>query len=84
VGGLFTAQSFASSYPVKEDLYVSELWKVDEAGAFEEKIENSGGFLINFEEVSFIEIFNLNFKPLATTPGVDRTVLDTNCFLAVY
>jgi hypothetical protein len=63
LGGLYTAKSFASSYPEKEDLYLSELWKLDENGAFREPIENSGGLLISFEEVNFIEIFKLDFAP---------------------
>jgi hypothetical protein len=65
LGGLYTAKSFASSYPEKEDLYLAELWKLDENGAFQEPMENTGGLLVNFEEVSFIEIFKLDFTPIA-------------------
>ncbi|GHU60843.1 hypothetical protein FACS189445_1380 [Spirochaetia bacterium] len=66
LGGLYSGNSFASSYPEKKDLYLSQLWKIDEEGAFKEKVENSGGLLVNFEEVTYIEIFNLEFKPVAT------------------
>jgi hypothetical protein len=66
LGGLYTKKSFASAYPEKEDLYLSELWKLDEAGAFQEPVENSGGLLIDFEAVNFIEIFKLDFTPLTS------------------
>jgi hypothetical protein len=66
LGGLYSGKSFASSYPEKEDLYLSQLWKVDEKGVFKEPVENSGGLLVNFEEVHFIEIFKLDFTPLTT------------------
>jgi hypothetical protein len=70
LGGLYTDKSFASAYPEKEDLYLSELWRLNEKGEFQEPVENSGGLLVNFEEVSFIEIFKLNFEPLAVMePG---------------
>jgi hypothetical protein len=64
VGGLYSGNSFASSYPEKEDLYLSQLWKVDEQGVFKEPVENSGGLLVNFEEIHFIEFFKLDFTPL--------------------
>jgi hypothetical protein len=44
---------------------LAELWKLDENGAFQEPMENTGGLLVNFEEVSFIEIFKLDFIPIA-------------------
>jgi hypothetical protein len=66
LGGLYTAESFASSYPEKEDLYLSELWQLDEDGRFIKPIENTGGLLVNFDEVNFIEIFKLNFEPQGT------------------
>jgi hypothetical protein len=65
LGGLYTSKSFASSFPEKEDLYLSELWRLDEDGGFIEPVENTGGLLVNFEEVNFIEIYKLNFEPLA-------------------
>ncbi|MDR1904863.1 MAG: DUF6338 family protein [Treponema sp.] len=64
LGGLYTEKSFASAYPEKEDLYLSELWRLDQVGAFQEPVENSGGLLVNFEEVNFIEIFKLNYEPV--------------------
>jgi hypothetical protein len=64
LGGLYSDNSFASSYPAKEGLYLSELWELDEKGGFIAPVENTGGLLVNFEEVNFIEFFKLNFTPL--------------------
>jgi len=68
IGGLFSTESFASSYPEKEDLYLEEVWEVDENGAFRAKKENTHGLLVNFEEVQFIEFFTINGTPL-NAPG---------------
>jgi hypothetical protein len=62
-GGLYCSNSFASSYPEKEDLYLEELWKVDEKGVFTEKVENTNGLSVNFEEIHYIEFFKLDGMP---------------------
>jgi hypothetical protein len=64
VGGLYSGNSFASSYPEKEDLYLEELWIVDEKGVFQEKVENTNGLLVNFEEIKLIEFFKLDGTPI--------------------
>jgi hypothetical protein len=64
IGGLYSVNSFASSYPEKEDLYLEELWKVDEDGKFEEKIPYTKGLLVNFEEIKYIEFFKLDGTPI--------------------
>jgi hypothetical protein len=71
LGGLFSTKSFASSFPEKESLYLSQLWKLDEDGRFKEPLEMSGGLLVNYDEVSFIEIFNLDFQQ-KETPDKDQ------------
>jgi hypothetical protein len=71
LGGLFSTKSFASSFPEKEILYLSQLWKLDKDGRFKEPLKMSGGLLVNYDEVSFIEIFNLDFQQ-NETPDKDR------------
>ncbi|GHT87328.1 hypothetical protein FACS1894137_14470 [Spirochaetia bacterium] len=66
MGGLYSGKSFASSYPEKADLYIEQLWQLDEKGAFLAPVEKSGGLLVSFEEVAFIEIFKLDFTPLTS------------------
>ena len=43
LGGLYTGESFASSYPEPQEIFLSEVWKVDEAGRFQHKIEETKG-----------------------------------------
>jgi hypothetical protein len=58
IGGLYGADSFASSYPEKEDVYLQEIWKIDENGGFIEKIPDSKGLLVNHDAIEYIELFN--------------------------
>jgi hypothetical protein len=68
-GGLYSGNSFASSYPEKEDLYLEELWTVDEKGVFLRKVENTKGLLVNFEEIKVIEFFKLDGTSLKPPEG---------------
>lgn len=58
IGGLYGTDSFASSYPEKEDVYLQEIWKIDDEGKFIEKIADSKGVLINHDVIEYIEFFN--------------------------
>lgn len=58
IGGLYYKDSFASSYPEKKDLYIKEVWKIDENGKFLEKIDRTEGMLINYDIIDYIEMFN--------------------------
>jgi hypothetical protein len=58
IGGLYYKNSFASSYPETSDLYIKEVWKINENGAFEKKIENTDGMLISYDIIDYIELFN--------------------------
>jgi len=58
IGGLYGGDSFASSYPEKEDLYLEEVWRLNEEGIFMEKTPDTKGLLINYDEIEYIELFN--------------------------
>jgi hypothetical protein len=60
IGGLYGLDSFTSSYPEKEDIYLQEVWKVDEEGKFVEKIFDTKGLLVNYNAIEYIELFNMN------------------------
>jgi hypothetical protein len=60
IGGLYGLDSFASSYPEKEDVYLQEIWKVDEEGKFIEKIPDTRGLLVNHDVIEYIELFRIN------------------------
>jgi hypothetical protein len=59
IGGLYGTDSFASSYPEKEDLYLQEIWKIDSEGKKKKKIIGSKGLLVNHESIEFIEFFDI-------------------------
>jgi len=60
IGGLYGDDSFASSYPEKNDVYLQEIWETDEDGKFKEKIPNTRGLLINPDIIDYIELFTIN------------------------
>lgn len=60
LGGLFSQGSFASSLPESSDIYVEEVWRVDAAGKFQEKISQTGGALVRLDECTHLEFFELS------------------------
>ena len=59
IGGLYQSASFASSYPDPEDLYIQEVWKIDENGSFLEKMPQTAGMLLTRDSIDYIELYNL-------------------------
>jgi uncharacterized protein DUF6338 len=56
IGGLFASKSFASSYPAKEQIYIEDVWKLDDNGKFEKSLNNS--LLILNDEIMGIEFLH--------------------------
>lgn len=59
LGGLFAEGSTAAAYPYLPDIYVEEVWRIDEQGRFFERIEQTGGALVKRDDCSHIEFFTL-------------------------
>lgn len=57
IGGKFDTNSFASSYPAEEQIYIEEVWEINEKGEFVKPIERSKGIIISEKEISSIEFF---------------------------
>lgn len=57
IGGRYDRNSFSSSYPSKEQIYLEEVWKLDEDGIFGEPIKRSRGIIVLGEEILAIEFF---------------------------
>jgi hypothetical protein len=57
IGGLYAYESAASSYPESEDLYLQEVWEIDNKGKFTKPIEGTMGLLVSYNTVDFIELF---------------------------
>lgn len=59
LGGLYGKGSFASSYPHARDVYVGQVWRVDEAGRFHEPIAQTAGMLVSMDDCESIECFEI-------------------------
>ncbi len=57
IGGRFDNNSFASSFPNKEQIYIEEVWELDEAGHFQKPVERSGGIIVAEENILALEFF---------------------------
>jgi len=57
VAGLYGRRSFASSNPAPPQIYLEELWELDETGQFLRPIEESEGILILEDEILAVEFF---------------------------
>jgi hypothetical protein len=57
IGGRFDTNSFASSYPAKEQIYLEEVWELGEKGNFVKRIDRSKGIVILGDEIVAIEFF---------------------------
>jgi hypothetical protein len=58
LGGYFGEHSFAASSPNAQQIYIEEVWRLDEDGKFIERVEGSEGAMVNSEDYEFIEFFN--------------------------
>ncbi len=59
LGGYYSTNSFTSSFPNDEEIYVECLWKVDESGHFLEPVIDSAGAIVRIDECFFIELFQV-------------------------
>jgi hypothetical protein len=57
IGGAYSFNSFSSSYPAPEQIYLEELWQLDQDGRFIKKIERSNGIIISANDYQAIELF---------------------------
>lgn len=57
IGGIWDKKSYASSFPVKEQVYLEKVWKLNEQGGFESPIEGSKGIILLGQDISSIEFF---------------------------
>ncbi|HXM46054.1 MAG TPA: DUF6338 family protein [Bryobacteraceae bacterium] len=60
IGGWFGIESFASSDPADEQIYLEEVWILDEAGRFVSTVERSRGIIVMKQEIRAVEFFEEN------------------------
>ena len=57
IGGRFDIESFASSDPAEEQIYLEEVWVLDEEGRFLSPVERSRGIIVMRDEIRAVELF---------------------------
>lgn len=58
IGGLYQENSFVSSYPAEEQIYLEQVWKLDEKGKFIEAVARSKGIIILKSEIVAVEFYD--------------------------
>lgn len=59
MAGLFGPNSFAGSFPHRQDIYIEKLLSLDEHGRVKKLIENSAGALVRMDDLERIEFFEV-------------------------
>lgn len=59
MAGLFGPNSFAGSFPNRQDIYVEQLLSLDEDGKVKALIENSAGAIVRMDDLERIEFFEI-------------------------
>ena len=58
IGGRYGKNSFSSTYPADEQIYLEEVWQVDQTtGGFKEKVPQTQGLIVSKERFQLIEFF---------------------------
>jgi hypothetical protein len=57
IGGFFGRESYASSYPIAAEIYVENVWRVDENGRFAENVEGNAGMIIRYADCHLMEFY---------------------------
>ena len=57
IGGRFGLDSFASSNPADEQIYLQEVWTLDDKGRFLSPVKNSRGIILMNDEIRAVEFF---------------------------
>jgi hypothetical protein len=61
IGGTWDRTAFSSSYPLAQDLFLSEVWNVDQdTGMFQSRVVDSKGLLLWGSDIEMVEFFDLD------------------------
>ena len=58
LGGSYGANSFASSYPHEEQVYIDEEWIINGDGGFERAVEQSAGIIIFLKDAESVMFYH--------------------------
>ena len=82
LGGYFGENSFATSFPHKQEVYIEEAWQLDEDGKFTEPIEGTKGAFVNREDCTLVQLLEVReasgnqdgHKPMAEESTPERRI----------
>lgn len=57
VGGFYAGDSYASSYPSEEQIYIQQQWLLGENDEFIKPVDQSAGVLLNARDVKTFEFY---------------------------
>jgi len=60
IAGRYDSNSFASSSPNAEQIYLQEAWVLNEGGGFERQRQGSAGIIILSKEIATLELFHIH------------------------
>jgi len=60
IGGLYAGKSFASHNPAAPEIYLEQVWHLDENGVFTKVVESTAGVLIMGTDIVALEFFQYN------------------------
>lgn len=55
---MYQEKSSASSHPAEEQIYLEQVWKLDEKGKFLEPVTGSKGIIILNSEIAAVEFYD--------------------------
>lgn len=61
IAGRYDADSFVSSAPCPEQIYLEECWQMNDDGGFERRHQDTAGVLILQASISTLEFFNITY-----------------------
>lgn len=61
IAGRYDSESFTSSYPFPEQIYLQEAWEMNADGGFERPRHDSAGIMVLATEIESVELFNLKY-----------------------
>jgi hypothetical protein len=59
IGGLYAYDSSASSYPEDSDLYLEQVWNLDDEGKFLTPVDGTMGLWVDCNGINYIEFFHI-------------------------
>ncbi len=77
IGGLYSTKSYVSSFPTSQEIYIEEVWQIDEQGGWIDPIEDSAGAFIKMEECTHFELFHVGTRKKVTLWQRSKTRLSS-------